>query len=314
MDTLQVIYVAGSGRSGTTILDRVLGTLDGVTSFNEIYCMMTDGLTANDNCACGTPFNDCEFWREVVKRVFDSPEQIERIKAYYDRFDHMQSFLRIYSGGWTPGYRKQLAEYREWLRLLYHTLADLSGSRIIVDSSKVPTRALLLDQIEDIDVHVIHLVRDVRAVVYAWQKEKFNPAYDRKLPTYASLRTVRFWYARNLFSELLGRRMPYVRLNYEAFVRNPEPVLNDLIARIAPLKGKQFRFLDDGTLHLESLHTIGGNPDRFTSGPVRLRLDTAWIDKLNPRSRSSVTRMAYPLLSRYGYTRALSPARLTTEQ
>ncbi|MFQ5642248.1 MAG: hypothetical protein ACE5FQ_00965 [Thiogranum sp.] len=310
MDNLQVIYVAGSGRSGTTILDRVLGTLDGVTSFNEIYCLLTDGLRDNDRCACGTRFNDCDFWRDVLDRVLDGPDDITRIRNLYDRFDHMQQFLRIFLGAPGDHYRKQLDEYRTWLGKLYFTLAEKSGNRIIIDSSKVPTRALILNQVDGIDVHVVHLVRDVRAVVYAWQKEKYNPAYESRLPTYATLRTVRFWYARNLTSELLGRRMPYVRFIYEDFVRNPQSALPHLTSRLAPLADKRFSFLEDGSIRLDALHSIGGNPDRFTTGPVKLRLDTAWVDKLSPGARRMATLASYPLLARYGFTGPYSPRQL----
>ncbi len=307
---LQVIYVAGSGRSGTTVLDRVLGTLDQVTSFNEIYCLMTDGMRENDRCACGTEFNDCDFWKQVTARIFKGPDHVERIQYLYDKFDHMTQFLRIYSGLYGGQYKRDLEEYKAWLADLYFTLAELCGNRIIVDSSKVPTRALLLGQIPGIEVHLVHMVRDVRAVVYAWQREKFNPAYERKLPTYASLRSVRFWYARNLLTELLRTRMPYQRVVYEDVVSNPHEVLPALVNALEPLRDKALTFEDDGSIILDSLHTIGGNPDRFRTGPTHLRLDAKWVANLPDKSRRLVTLVAYPLLAHYGYTSRFTPEKL----
>lgn len=314
MAELDVIYVAGSGRSGTTVLDRVLGTLEGVTSFNELYCLLTDGVENNDNCACGARFSDCGFWREVMARSFDGPAHIARVRELYDRIDHMHVFPQIYTGFMGGKLRAEVEEYRAWLKRFYLTLAELAGTRILVDSSKVPTRALLLSQIPGIKVHVVHVVRDVRAVAYAWQKEKFNPAYQRMLPTYDALRTARFWYARNLFSELLARRSTtYMRVSYEAYCARPREVLSDLVRRLEPVAGRDLAFAADGSLDLQSFHSIGGNPDRFRNGPTQLRLDTAWVEKLRPATRRALTVLGYPLLARYGYLGRLRPDRLVVE-
>lgn len=313
MADLDVIYVAGSGRSGTTVLDRILGTLDGVTSFNELYCLLTDGVEKNDNCACGARFEDCGFWRQVMERSFDGPAHVARVRELYDRIDHMRVFPQIFTGLMGRKLRAEVDEYRDWLQRLYFVLAELAGTRILVDSSKVPTRALLLSRIPGIKLHVVHVVRDVRAVAYAWQKEKFNPAYQRLLPTYDALRTARFWYARNLCSELLARRADYVRVSYEAFCTRPREVLPDLVRRLAPLSGRHLDFAADGTLDLQSLHTIGGNPDRFRAGPTHLRLDTVWDKKLRPPTRRALTVLAYPLLARYGYLGQFRPERLAAD-
>ena len=39
---LRVLYIAGAGRSGSTILDRVLGTVHSTASYNELYRVFED--------------------------------------------------------------------------------------------------------------------------------------------------------------------------------------------------------------------------------------------------------------------------------
>lgn len=310
MADLDIIYVAGSGRSGTTVLDRILGTLEGVTSFNELYCLLTDGVEMDDFCACGARFSECDFWQHVMARSFDGPEHVARVRQLFDRVDHLRMFPQILSGLMGRKLRAEVDEYRDWLQRFYTTLAEFAGTRILVDSSKVATRALLLSQIPGFKVHVIHVVRDVRAVAYAWQKEKFNPAYLRLLPTYDALRTARFWYARNICSELLGWRTSYQRVAYEAYCAHPREVLSAMVRRIAPLADRELAFADDGSLDLQSFHSIGGNPDRFRNGPTQLRLDTAWVKKLSPATSRVLNVAGFPLLARYGYLGRLRPDRL----
>ena len=301
MDNINVIYVAGTGRSGSTVFDRVLGTLDGVTSFNEIYRMMSDGLVRNDRCACGENFRACPFWVEIVGRTFAGPEHEQHITRLFYKFDRTRQFVRIFTGAAGTRYKAELDEFRGWLRTLYFSLAEVSGSSVIIDSSKVPTRSLILTTIPGINVHVVHLVRDARAVVHSWHKEKFNPAFGQPLPRFGTLRTVSFWYARNFFTEMLRYRAPYSRVRYEDFVARPRSALARLIDDVGPLAGKHFDFVDDDSLVLSKLHSIGGNPDRFTTGVTKLRPDISWQSKLARSNRLAVSVMAYPMLRRYGY-------------
>jgi hypothetical protein len=312
MDKVSVVYIAGSGRSGSTILDRVLGTLDGVVSFNEIYRLLRDGAEENDLCACGTRFGDCPFWTEVMQRAFCDEFTVDRVRRLHKRFDHVRRLPRLALPRTRGDYGREIGDYRRWLRRLYLALAEVAGTRVIVDSSKVPSRPLLLAGIPELDVHVVHLVRDLRAVVYAWQKEKFNPASGSALPTFDTLRSVRFWYARQLASEALRFRLPYTRVLYEDFARAPRATVERLVREVRPLHGRKAPFLDAHRIELGPLHSIAGNPDRFTTGATHLRLDLAWHDRLAPRSRNLVTALGWPLLWRYGYLGEFAPARLAS--
>jgi hypothetical protein len=58
-DRLKVLYVTGFGRSGTTILDNILGQLDGVFAAGELHYIWDRSLEQNRLCACGEAFADC---------------------------------------------------------------------------------------------------------------------------------------------------------------------------------------------------------------------------------------------------------------
>lgn len=48
-------------------------------------------------------------------------------------------------------------------------------------------------------------------------------------------------------------------------------------------------------------HTVHGNPVRFSTGSVELRLDDEWSRKLPPTVRRIMTVLTFPLLFKYGY-------------
>src|SRR4051812_48764894 len=73
----KVLYVGGSGRSGTTLLDRMLGQVPGVWSTGELARVWDNGLRDNELCGCGEPFWECAFWREVGDAAFGGWHQVD---------------------------------------------------------------------------------------------------------------------------------------------------------------------------------------------------------------------------------------------
>lgn len=67
---MKVLYIAGWGRSGTTILDNVLGAYASVFSVGELYFLWQRGLGQNRHCGCGEPLPSCPLWREVLDLAY----------------------------------------------------------------------------------------------------------------------------------------------------------------------------------------------------------------------------------------------------
>jgi hypothetical protein len=65
---------------------------------------------------------------------------------------------------------RAFGEYKNHVLGLYEAIEKVSGKEVIVDSSKNPVRAFALTQIKDIDLRLVHLVRDVRGVVCSVMK------------------------------------------------------------------------------------------------------------------------------------------------
>src|SRR5207245_4821641 len=72
-----VLYLGGVGRSGSTLVDRILGQVPGLFSGGEIRDLWARGLIENRQCGCGTPFRSCSFWTEVGRRAFGGWDRID---------------------------------------------------------------------------------------------------------------------------------------------------------------------------------------------------------------------------------------------
>jgi len=307
MSKLNVVYVAGAGRSGSTVLDRILGTIPGTVSTNELNRIWLDGFGGNKRCSCGAVFRECPFWRQVIIEAFGEcgPLDPAAMQNIWSAVDHSRHFLQLLSPIKSAPFKKRLAKYQDILRRLYFAIARVSGAEIIVDSSKIPSGALILRGVPGLDVHVIHLVRDARACVYAWQKKKQHANSGVALRQYTPLRTIMFWMMRNTLASLLATQLPYVRVRYEDLMKNPRHELQRLLDRLGPFAGKRLNFAADHAIKLPEYHSISGNPDRFSNGVTNLRLDLEWTAKMNENTRRMATILTYPLLAQYGYTNGL---------
>lgn len=286
--TPQVVYLGGLGRSGTTLLERLLGELPGVVALGEVVHLWERGVLAGEPCGCGAAFPACPFWRQVGERAFGgwSRPLAERVLALRARIDRTRRIPRI-------GH-PDLAEYtRAYLRLY-----SAAGAPVVIDSSKHASLACCLVA-SGADVHVVHVVRDPRAVAHSWSRTVHRPENGRPMTRWSPARTAVHWSAQNAAIELLAARGARVtRIRYEDLLAAPGPALAAL-ARGLGLPEPDF--LDGRTAWLSPSHTASGNPMRFRVGPVELRRDDSWRSALPGGDRRLVAALTWPLRARYGY-------------
>lgn len=304
----KLLYIVGAGRSGTTILSRILSGVDGFVFTGEPYYLWQEGFVENRRCGCGEPFDSCPFWTEVVARMEATtgellPEEMIRLRARLARTRHLP-------GLGVPSVRSRLlrteagSRYLEVLEALYRAIRDVASARVLVDSSKLPSYGLLLRALPGVDFRILHLVRDPRAVAHSWQRKRVNPASGRPFGRIHPVRSAWIWGLWNTAAELMPRRTEgstgaYLRLRYEDFVSRPE----DALRRILELVDEDRRpvCLEGAGVHIAPGHSMGGNPARFERGPIVLRPDTRWIDRLPAHHRRIVELLTWPLMLRYGY-------------
>ena len=303
-DEIKVLYLAGAGRSGSTLLGRLFGEPAQAVHVGELVYLWRRGLLENHLCGCGVPFLECPFWSEVFARGFGGfggvdPQDILETKRQLER---TRNLPRQFFPWKMPVQRRRLEEYRQVLTTLYRAIAETSGARVIVDGSKSEAYGYLLETVPGLDLRALHLVRDSRAVAYSLQRRKPDPArpgHSGTLPTTTPARAALLWNASNLLLTLKtpGRRHAFLR--YEDFVADPPAAVTRLWALMEePLPALDF--LGKRTLRLRTNHTVAGNPDRFRAD-VTIWPDIEWREKLPARDKLLVTALTLPLLRRYGY-------------
>jgi hypothetical protein len=303
---VRIVFIAGYARCGSTLLERMLGQLEGFDSFGEMRHIWYRSFQDNQLCGCGVPFRRCAFWGEVVQRAFGGFEAIdaEGIGRNKRWLDNPVNIPRILTGGWTATYRRRMASYTSKLLPLYRAMRDVSGADFLVDASKDPQHAYILRSVPGFDVRVVHLIRDSRAVAYSWRRVRRRPEIHwegRDMPRYPAGRTAVAWSLTNLASGIAPRvGLPYVRVRYEDLVDDPPAQLARILDDLG-IEGRSFGFLSKGRAALGPAHTVSGNPMRFETGEVLVEPDREWVYRMGAGDRRLVTMLTLPLLRRYGY-------------
>jgi hypothetical protein len=315
MNTTQpptVLLIGGTGRSGSTLLDRLLGELPGFAAVGEVRYTWSEALADNRYCGCGARFLDCPFWSEVGSRAFGGWDQIDAGQAVtlersIARHRHIP--LLAMGGAAPTHYAERLRSYLAMLGPMYAAIRDVSGADVIVDSTKDAAYAHVLRRMPGVDIRLLHLVRDSRGVAWSWAKlVRSDPEhYMRRFsPPVTAVR----WVAYNLMVESLGWfGVPRLLLRYESLVAQPQAALAAIAAFVGrPVGPGALAFLDGGKARLGAHHTVAGNPMRMQAGQIDIGLDEAWRASMPFRQRAEVTALTWPLLRHYSDAGLGTPA------
>jgi hypothetical protein len=305
---LKVLFIGGKGRSGSTILDLLLGRLPGYFPVGELRRIWARSSEEGQLCGCGQPFKACPFWGEVGQVAFGGWDRVdaaemERLNMSVNR----NRFLPwLAAPSLDPHFERRLRRYTQVLAQLLQAVRQVSGCQVLVDSSKAAGAAMLMRRVPGLDVKIVQLIRDSRGVAYSRTKRVRRPEITSKevyMGQWHPAKTALKWASANALYEtlrLLG--VPSQRLIYEDLIARPRQVLQALLRQAdLPLRASDLDFLDDPEIELGTHHTVSGNPLRLKHTRVRLRMDNAWQEKLPAAHRALVTALTAPMLASYGY-------------
>jgi hypothetical protein len=303
----RVLFIAGLGRSGTTLVERLLGQIEGVQTLGETVHLWVRGIQRDETCGCGLRFHDCPFWSQIGDTAFGGWGQVDVAEVLAMRH-HVDRLRRLPGVVAHPG--PEVRRYAGLFRSIYEAAQQISRARLIVDSSKHPSMAYCLrTQSKHLDLRVVHVVRDPRAVAYSWAKKVERPeagVEDMFMSQYAPARAAALWDAENVAVAGLARlAVPVMRLHYEDLVADPSAQLRRLLD-FAGMPADVTIPIEGHRATLGPNHTVSGNPLRFHNGGLDIRRDDEWLTRLGSRDRRLVSAMTAPLRLAYGRRRSTS--------
>lgn len=304
---VRVVYVAGDGRSGTTLLSRILGAYDGCIAVGEVYDIWNKSIQGHTLCSCGAPFLDCDFWNAVMCEAFGndgvSPNRLVTLRRSVQATRHIPFLL--FPRLRPRSFQRRLEEYVDTTERLYRAIQTVSGCQFIVDSSKMAMYALALTESRSIDVRLVHVVRDSRACVFSWRRLKREATangqsvYLRQRPV---VMTAVIWALRNTMLRLVSRRFQTVAsCRYEDIVWQPVTAVTGLVEQLG-IERHNVVWTESDELHATNPHHIfAGNPVRIESGAIKFRMDDEWRTEMPRIQKGIVTALTLPLLWHMGY-------------
>lgn len=308
--TPQVVYITGAGHSGSTVLDIALGNHPEMASVGELHKLHRSGWRRAENrrCSCGRAVDQCPFW-SAVRTGWERRVGGDRLERYIALQRRYESSLRCWPRLLRDRRRRapEFVAYVDMTAALYEAVSEVSGKPAVVDSSKKPSRPFALASTDRVELKVLHLIRDGRAVVWSQMKPRTKNV-EKGIPEdhagTSPWRTSASWAIRNLECDRVARQLgptAMTRVFYERFTSDPAAALGDLGEFLGRDMGALGRSLAAGE-RLPVVHLVAGNALRMAGGIV-LRPVSDWESKLPPGARGTFWRIAGRIAQRYGYQR-----------
>lgn len=316
----RVIYLGGFGRSGSTLLERMLGAVPGWVNVGELVDLPRSVQPDDEKCGCGEPFSSCPFWDKVGDQAFGGWQsapvsRLAELRRTAARQRLVPGLLRLRRGGGSASLRRRVAEYQEGYGRVYQAIAEVSGATTIVDASKGPAHGLALGL--DLTagggaeagyrLTMVNLVRDPRGVAYSWSRRALDRPQAGSRSQMWSIgvgRSATQWAALQTEVALISRLsgIPSARIRYEDLVADPRPTLRHLLTTLGQDDDDAaIDHVADHAVTLGPSHGLSGNPGRFRHGTLDLVADDEWRRGLPAKERRLVTAVTLPWLRRYGY-------------
>lgn len=300
MDKLKVLHVSSSSYSGSTLISFLLNTHPQIFTVSH-----TQGWNYGEKpfkCSCGEPLPSCPFFRLIadVFRENQLPFDFKHFGTGYElvRNPRLNRYLTKGMPFLTstslerlrdaiiariPTFRRRLAQTDRANLTFIRTALSYSGASVFVDGYKTPFRLRQLRRIEEFDLHVLYLVRDIRGVVSSnMRKREWDATHATRTWIHEQANIVR------ILREFPSSIMVY----YE-----------DLCERIDETLARIHRFLDlaphpfPGDFKSIEHHILGNKMRLQDLG--KIEKDTRWQRDLSAGDLAEISRLGLAFVRRH---------------
>lgn len=179
----KIIYIFGAARSGTTLLDIVLGNNEQIFSAGELSRIpKRNGFP---------PLRDpksqvYEFWSNIRENLLQDNEEVDfkTLKKLTDKFEYHTSCLKFIKS-------KEKDSYEKYVNNLYSNISDAIQNDFIIDSSKYAMKAYRMSDFLENFYGGIYIKRHPVSVTKSFQKKDIEQPDNP-------------WYKTNIFLVVVG--------------------------------------------------------------------------------------------------------------
>ncbi|MFT4526066.1 MAG: hypothetical protein ACI85F_002230 [Bacteroidia bacterium] len=210
----KVVYILGLGRSGTTLLDIVLGNME-----NAISCGELNRYPSEEGRPYQYPKDHSaqKLWIGI-KEEFDARypnTDWNKMAGLHRQFEFHGQFTFNYLGLYN---KTKFSEYLDFVESVYELIAEKTGQAVLIDSSKYSSRALSIGRSEKIDVAYLYIKRRPSSVVASFAKKDVE-------------QNSKSWFGANLYYFMASKlcHLAFWRLkgNHRAISVRYEDLMND---------------------------------------------------------------------------------------
>ena len=293
---LPLVYILSTGRSGSTLLDVLLGAQPECWTLGE-FQLLDIGAGRQLQCGCHSLISRCSFWGPLLDRIRQS---IRFPLGYFRSGRHPNGKVirwpllpSLLTGRPLPIHRPAAEAYA------ISNLTALDEARCaaeqhqdkvtwLIDASKDPYRLFWLQASGHFDIRVVHLVRRPEGFVCNMMRSAGISGVG-PVARYA-LR----WTVDNLISLVLLWRMFWpdaVRtIHYEKLATDPEGTVGELCTWLnVPFDPQRTR-----TTRFAVNHGIAGNRPRWED--LAVVFEERWRTAMSPLHQRLVTLLTAPLM------------------
>lgn len=287
----KVIYIIGDRRSGSTLLDYLLGSHPDAVSVGELNSLHNHffekgiGKSREWQCSCGTPVKNCDFWRKIIgnasfseefltdfeKNNFETKKQQNKFNSNKYSVNHTIDQLKNES----TDAEGQLLANNIWS--IYNTIFEQTGKKLIIDSSKNAENAYFLGKYKKGNIGFILLERDIWEVALSKKKrienlsdeiKKYRKKKDFSISRVILSSYIQFRKNRAIVNELkkLKNESKIKQIQYTKLSTYPQETIEG-ICRYFGISN--FDVPKMTNQYNKPVHAIGGSPSRYESKPIQ---------------------------------------------
>ena len=277
----EVIYVAGNGHSGSTLLDIIIGSDSEAFSSGELNFICREGIS-KEYCSCGTKIGDCKVWVEIFS-IWEKKREISMNEFIFSRskFERNKKVLVAFRNILSP--TSEYLAYQAAVIQLFDAIHEVTKASVIVDSSKISLRIPIL---RPMGPKVLHICRNFTGVLNSAKKtyrKDLKGGVEQDIEARGSMKTLFDWLVNNFLTEILCLLVESKKVRYDRYT-NPSMDLIEVEPILSRIERKEFysaeHMLAGNKMRLEKaikiIPDLGKNYNRLSRRQIYIG---SWIDR-----------------------------------